>query len=143
MAYLLYKYIRDKRRQRAAADNAANIDSNLPAERNEAPVFSGRNDLPDTSTALTSLVDTNARNEHISSKHSKSTEDAHDSKAEQRAMRNYRLRLVAGLFFPYLVQSLNTTMIASALPFIASDFSRTPLPRQNRRYQLATGADFS
>lgn len=43
-------------------------------------------------------------------------------KDERSAMNKYRLKLMAGLFLPFLVQSLDTTIIASALPFIASDF---------------------
>ncbi|KAF8863934.1 MFS general substrate transporter [Acephala macrosclerotiorum] len=43
-------------------------------------------------------------------------------KDEHRRMRIYRRRLMAGLFLPFLVQSLDSTIIASALPFIASDF---------------------
>ncbi|KUJ15382.1 MFS general substrate transporter [Mollisia scopiformis] len=43
-------------------------------------------------------------------------------KDEQRAMRKYRLKLMVGLFLPFMVQSLDATIIASALPFIASDF---------------------
>ncbi|KAE8452510.1 hypothetical protein EG329_000413 [Mollisiaceae sp. DMI_Dod_QoI] len=46
-------------------------------------------------------------------------------KEEQRAMKKYRLKLMAGLFLPFLVQSLDSTIIASALPFIASDFPPT------------------
>jgi MFS family permease len=39
-------------------------------------------------------------------------------------MKHYRRRLMLGLFFPFLVQSLDVTIIAGALPFIASDFRK-------------------
>jgi len=39
-------------------------------------------------------------------------------------MRIYRRKLIAGLFLPFSVQALETTIIAGALPFIASDFSK-------------------
>lgn len=45
-------------------------------------------------------------------------------KAEQRRKRVYRWKIVIGLFAPFTLQSLDTTIIASALPFIASDFSK-------------------
>lgn len=45
-------------------------------------------------------------------------------KDERSAMNKYRLKLMAGLFLPFLVQSLDTTIIATALPFIASDFRK-------------------
>lgn len=45
-------------------------------------------------------------------------------KAEKRAARIYRWKLIAGLFFPFTVQALDTTIVAGALPFIASDFRK-------------------
>lgn len=47
-----------------------------------------------------------------------------EEKAEQRRKRSYRWKIVIGLFAPFTLQSLDTTIIASALPFIASDFSK-------------------
>jgi hypothetical protein len=46
-------------------------------------------------------------------------------KDEKRQMNHYRRRLMLGLFFPFLVQSLDVTIIAGALPFIASDFRKS------------------
>ena len=51
------------------------------------------------------------------------------NKEEERAIRVYRWRLIAGLFFPAVVEGLNTTMIAAAVPFIASDFGMFATPR--------------
>ena len=48
-------------------------------------------------------------------------------KEEKRAARRYRWLLIGGLFFPFMVQSLDVTIIAGALPFIASDFRKSPL----------------
>lgn len=60
-----------------------------------------------------------------------------EEKAEQRRKRAYRWKIVIGLFAPFTLQSLDTTIIASALPFIASDFSKQPLrSRANRPYFL-------
>lgn len=50
-----------------------------------------------------------------------------ECKEAKRAARIYRWRIISGLFVPFLVQSLDVTIIAGALPFIASDFSK-PLP---------------
>lgn len=47
-----------------------------------------------------------------------------DEKAEQRRRRVYRWKIVVGLVAPFTLQSLDTTIIASALSFIASDFSK-------------------
>lgn len=36
----------------------------------------------------------------------------------------YRMKIIFGLVAPFTLQALDTTIIASALPFIAKDFSR-------------------
>lgn len=46
-------------------------------------------------------------------------------KAQERRRRVYRWKVVLGLFAPFTLQSLDTTIIASALPFIAKDFSES------------------
>ncbi|RAL67941.1 hypothetical protein DID88_008665 [Monilinia fructigena] len=43
---------------------------------------------------------------------------------DKRAFSRYRWRLTAGLMLPYMVQALDLTIIAGALPFIASDFNQ-------------------
>jgi MFS family permease len=43
-------------------------------------------------------------------------------KFEKRAARNYRRKVVLGLILPFALQALDTTIIASALPWIAVDF---------------------
>ena len=48
--------------------------------------------------------------------------EAQLSRQEKKAARRYRIRLIIGLFFPFALQALDVTIIASALPWIASDF---------------------
>jgi hypothetical protein len=45
-------------------------------------------------------------------------------KQDKKAKRVYRQKLILGLFLPFIIQGLDTTIIAGALPFIASDFSK-------------------
>ncbi|KAI9756895.1 MAG: hypothetical protein M4579_003649 [Chaenotheca gracillima] len=45
-------------------------------------------------------------------------------KADKRRATKYRWKLIAGLFFPYLIASLDLTITATALPFIASHFNK-------------------
>jgi hypothetical protein len=45
-------------------------------------------------------------------------------KQDKKAKRVYRRKLILGLFLPFMIQGLDTTIIAGALPFIASDFSK-------------------
>ena len=72
-------------------------------------------------------------NEKISEKPISLTEIAETSipcivcKEEKRAARKYRWTLIAGLFLPFSLQALDSTIVASALPFIASDFRKSLL----------------
>ncbi|RDW83052.1 MFS general substrate transporter-15 [Coleophoma crateriformis] len=43
-------------------------------------------------------------------------------KTRKKAERYYRLKVIGGLILPFTLTSLDTTIIAGALPFIASDF---------------------
>lgn len=46
--------------------------------------------------------------------------------AEKKRRHKYRLKIIFGLFLPFTLQALDTTIIASALKFIADDFSQCP-----------------
>ncbi|KAJ5725110.1 Major facilitator superfamily domain general substrate transporter [Penicillium malachiteum] len=47
-----------------------------------------------------------------------------EEKAEKKLRRTYRLKLILGLFGPFCLSSLDTTIVASALPYIATDFNQ-------------------
>ncbi|KAJ5768129.1 Major facilitator superfamily domain general substrate transporter [Penicillium manginii] len=47
-----------------------------------------------------------------------------EEKTEKKRKRIYRFKIVLGLFGPFCLQSLDTTIIASALPYIATDFNQ-------------------
>lgn len=49
-----------------------------------------------------------------------------EEKAEKKRMRKYRFKIVLGLFAPFTLQALNTTIVAAALPTIAAEFSKNP-----------------
>ncbi|CUS13901.1 unnamed protein product [Tuber aestivum] len=46
------------------------------------------------------------------------------TKAEKRAIWKYRAKLLAGLIFPFFLDALDTTIIATALPHIAASFDQ-------------------
>ncbi|KAK1639681.1 major facilitator superfamily transporter [Colletotrichum phormii] len=46
-------------------------------------------------------------------------------KSERKAQLQYRVKLFAGLVLPFVVQALDVTIVASALPWIAADFHET------------------
>lgn len=48
-----------------------------------------------------------------------------EEKAEQRRRRSYRWKVVFGLFMPFTLQALDTTIVAAALPTIAVEFSES------------------
>ena len=60
-------------------------------------------------------------------KDAKSKEETPEQIAEKKRRRKYRLKLLLGLFAPFALSALDTTIIASALKFIAEDFSQFPL----------------
>ncbi|KAJ5948302.1 hypothetical protein N7466_001317 [Penicillium verhagenii] len=51
-------------------------------------------------------------------------EPSPEEKIEKKRRRVYRWKLILGLFGPFCLQSLDTTIIASALPYIAEDFGQ-------------------
>ncbi|KAK0386424.1 hypothetical protein NLU13_6261 [Sarocladium strictum] len=53
-----------------------------------------------------------------------SPEPCVECKAADKAATRYRLKLIAGLFFPFALAALDATIIASALPWIAQDFGQ-------------------
>lgn len=101
MAYYLYKKLRDKKRISGEQHLLDRYPQN--PSRNEAPsgVQSDSINGPDVEEKV---------------------EQAPIDKKARKAARLYRLRLIGGLFLPATVQALNTTLIAGALPFIASEF---------------------
>ena len=109
MAFLLYRYIKKKRA------NAKETSTHIPhlSRDSQAPLeFSDRSSIPQE--------DVPGR------KGANQTElDVPTiSKEEKRAAKIYRWKLIAGLSLPFAVQALETTIVAGALPFIASDFSQ-------------------
>jgi hypothetical protein len=47
---------------------------------------------------------------------------------ERKDARKYRWKLIIGILLPYLLASLDLTVVATALPFIASHFSMKDSP---------------
>ena len=51
-----------------------------------------------------------------------------EEKIQKKKRRQYRIKIIFGLVAPFALQALDTTIIASALPYIAKDFSTTTMP---------------
>jgi hypothetical protein len=102
MAYWLYKKIRDRKRNSGEQHLLGPYPET--SKQNEASIGAEPSDKE------TSRLDPQLQ------------EHPRDKQAQKEA-RVYRWRLIGGLFLPATVQALNTTLIAGALPFIASDFN--------------------
>jgi hypothetical protein len=133
MAYLLYRHIKAKRTAAAAAASAG------PGPAQEKPAkpvkLCGHQrdisldtlgmpaDLSDFSNSPQLKGD--GAKELAADKPQVATGEmgpCQQCKQEKRTARIYRWKLIAGLFLPFTVQALDTTIVAGALPFIASDF---------------------
>lgn len=142
MAFLLYKYVEKSiQKKRASKKQAA---GSFEDHLNPPNEFSPAKSDATGSTAETRQGIDNASSEQ--SEKPKSTETSGEengksqtgepepgvespvverTKEEKKAMRLYRWKLVAGLFLPFSLQALETTVLAGAYPFIASDFSKS------------------
>ncbi|KAL4757458.1 putative MFS multidrug transporter [Aspergillus foveolatus] len=58
---------------------------------------------------------------NTSARHEKSI--SHEAEAEKRRRRVYRLKLVCALFMPYFLATIDLTIVATSVPFIASHFN--------------------
>jgi hypothetical protein len=115
MAFYLYKkYIRDKTPQ-APIHHEPCIHQRNASLASDAGLISKGHELDEFAPKE---AEKNHQLTHVT------TSECGTCKDEKRAMNRYRRRLMLGLFFPFLVQSLDVTIIAGALPFIASDFRK-------------------
>ena len=123
MAVLLYKYLKRKRSE--PAENVGMEEIHQVSKPYELCVHQ-RDIIQAQSLELSELS---------SAPHEKVQDEAKEiangpcvlCKDEKRAATKYRWKLVAGLCLPFAIQALDTTIVAGALPFIASDFRKFKL----------------
>ncbi|KAI7920353.1 hypothetical protein M0657_003234 [Pyricularia oryzae] len=100
--------------------------STATCERPNAPT-SGKSGqgLQQSSPAPVAVTASDAEPERHSTPQSSQIKDSKCEACveEKRAARKYRLKLVLGLIFPFALQALDVTIVASALPWIAKDFN--------------------
>ncbi len=125
--YLAYKYIKKRRRERAEAEAKEAASSAQPEALKVGPSAVDDGDKPGAAEpgAVVTATDIAA----AKPPDAKDDEKPQVDLAEKKRMRNYRLKILFGLVLPFTLQGLDTTIIASALPFIATDFGAfTVLP---------------
>lgn len=118
--YLIYKKIK-KRNERKKLEEQRQLE----AEHNEAPVNMSEAVLEAEPKILPQTSET------VPEKAESSPEET----AAKKRRRVYRWKLILGLFGPFCLQSLDTTIIASALPYIAEDFGKF----SRKKFRIAKG----
>jgi hypothetical protein len=134
--FLLYSHLKKQRKEKNASqrcehqENAATDPETSPKPSHVVNTAGLQNDISDAPTGQVGIE------KHHDQPSEKVTEQSANQASnapcptgnnEKRAARRYRWLLIGGLFFPFMVQSLDATIIAGALSFIASDFSKYPL----------------
>jgi hypothetical protein len=132
--YLAYKYAKKKYRERQEAKRAVQPlpDETEPCTQDGArfndtiALTASPNNTHDPFPFDTSHPTLAAEDSSkVTQQESRKPEDAEspEERAEKARRRRYRLKIILGLFAPFTLQALDTTIIASALKFIADDFS--------------------
>jgi len=133
--FLAAKYARKKykERQQRNVEGATELEQRLPPESHgmpvngvEPPTADGNHPQspaarPNTIQDYARLDDPVLSKSDVAKPHGSSHDDD-TTAAEKRRRRVYRYKIIFGLFMPFTLQALDTTIIASALPFIAGDF---------------------
>ncbi|ERT02478.1 uncharacterized protein SPSK_05032 [Sporothrix schenckii 1099-18] len=136
--YFAYKYYKKKRQEKrelqeaeeeerqrpaAAASGLASNINGVPVSRDG--VVAG--DEPGRGESIEPLQPgtmPTAATEKTTRSKTKKAVPTPEEKAAKKRRRIYRLKVIFGLMMPFTLQGLDTTIVASALPFIASDFNQ-------------------
>jgi hypothetical protein len=109
---IAYRYAKKKHSQRQKQQE---LSSDVPAinpveQRTAAGLQNGWTELEDTRANGATATQDNIAREDL---------------AEKKRKRKYRWKVLLGLALPFALQALDMTIIASALPYIATDFSKS------------------
>ena|ERR1700759_1293220 len=118
--YFAYKYARKKYKEREQAKAAA-VSPEI-SEPTVQPDIQQDDTISNKIEAPTGLEPTSVgENANLQAKEEQ--EQPQEDPIEKKKRRAYRWRVLFGLLAPFGLQALDTTIIASALPYIAQDFS--------------------
>ncbi|KAH6847721.1 hypothetical protein B0I37DRAFT_431517 [Chaetomium sp. MPI-CAGE-AT-0009] len=125
--YTAYKYARKRYKahqeakiaEQTASKTAPSAEHGTPSDDTRGLTASSDDPGIPTPYDLSPLA---ATSNHASPDEAKPKETP-EERAEKKRRRKYRLRIILGLFLPFTLQALDTTIIASALKFIAEDFN--------------------
>src|ERR1700733_4843045 len=109
MAYFLYKHLKNKRANRATAPIEPVPDlpgsNKTNSKKPQALINQNQTHGEDSTNSKAPVVD---------------AEEAERIKAETSRRRKYRWKMVAGLILPNFLASVDTTIVAPAVPIISS-----------------------
>jgi hypothetical protein len=130
--YFAIKHVRKKYKKRKEAKetkeakDVANTASTPLETKGPAQPTVGTDDQIETAAQSEAYIAESHENKESSPSreaHENHTNPQDDSAAKRRR-KKYRLKVIFGLVGPFTLQALDTTIIASALPFIAKAFSK-------------------
>ncbi|CAK7235254.1 hypothetical protein SBRCBS47491_009230 [Sporothrix bragantina] len=134
--YLAYRYIKRKRQEKRAQEEAeerqrqSTANSGLAGDIDAVPVSRDgvvAGDVPVRDQSIEPLhADGTPAASTAPIKEAKEVKPVltPEQKAERKRRYIYRCKIIFGLMMPFTLQGLDTTIVASALPFIASDFNQ-------------------
>lgn len=118
--YLAYRYIKRKRQEKRAQEEAENrqrqstANSGLASDNDAVPLHRYETVAGEASIDTTPAATTTTTVKLLTP----------EQKAERKRRYIYRCKIIFGLMMPFTLQGLDTTIVASALPFIAADFGK-------------------
>jgi len=120
--YFAFKYAIKKHKERQALQAQLSAEKNDQSDR-EAQMTGGieSDDATAGVNASVSTPEAEAKEAEVMEK--KKADLSPEEAAEKKRRRSYRWKIMIGLFGPFALQALDTTVIASAFPYIATDFS--------------------
>ena len=120
--YFAYKYAKKKYKEREQAKAAASSEKSEPTVQpdiQQDDIGSNQIEVPASSDPIAAST-----NEKASLPVIEDHETPQEDPIEKKRRRRYRWKMLFGLLAPFALQALDTTIIASALPYIAQDFSK-------------------
>jgi hypothetical protein len=123
---LAYWAIKKRRQKKQVAQSTSLVEELSTPDALEARTLENSDSLNQASQSDATQIAPSRKQDDpiISSTVNDSSDPPERSPKEKREARIYLIKLTIGLLFPFCLQALDTTIIASALPWIASDFRK-------------------
>lgn len=121
---LAYHLIKKRKQKKLAAQNSEAAEAPSTSPASEAPENKDVSHHVSRSEPEVIPSTTDGEKTNPATPPARKDSEPQMTREEKLTARHYRIRLIIGLFCPFALQALDVTIIASALPWIASDFRR-------------------